>query len=440
MNSSALLTDAYELTMLRGYFESGMEGSAVFELFVRDRPRERNFLLAAGLEELLSFLEGFHFEPDELAWLAQDGHFSTPFIRYLERLRFTGDVDAMPEGTVFFENEPILRVTAPLPQAQFIETRLINLVHFQTLIASKAARSVLAAHGKLLVDFGLRRAHGSEAGLYSARASFLAGFSGTSTVLAAKLFGIPLYGTMGHSFIEAHDDEVEAFKTFARANPENVVLLLDTYDTEMAARKLVHLAPELKREGISIRGVRLDSGDLAAHARQVRNILDEGGLKSIQIFASGSLDEYRVEQLSAEAPIDGFGVGTRMNTSADFPYLDCAYKLQEYAGKPCRKLSESKETLPGRKQVFRQWDEQGRFAFDVLTLEDDLNEGTPLLKPVMRAGKRVGAPPSLNESRSHAAEEMERLPPNFRQLQPARLEPVQISQALRTLARALELF
>lgn len=439
MNSSTLLTDAYELTMLRGYFESGMEAEAVFELFVRNRPHERNFLIAAGLEQLLSFLEGLHFEPDELAWLAQDGRFPIQFIRYLERLRFTGDVDAMPEGTVFFENEPIVRVTAPLPQAQLIETRLINLIHFQTLVASKAVRSVLAAKGKQLVDFGLRRAHGSEAGLYSARASFLAGFSGTSTVLAGREFGIPLYGTMAHSFIEAHEDEVEAFKTFARANPENVVLLLDTYDTEMAARKLAHLAPTLKHEGISIRGVRLDSGDLAAHARAVRSILDEGGLNSTHIFVSGSLDEYQVERLAADAPINGFGVGTQMNTSADFPYLDCAYKIQEYNGKPRRKLSESKETLPGRKQVFRQFDEKGCFAFDLLTLDDDAQDGTPLLKPVMRAGQRVGDAPSLSDSRCRAAEEIERLPAKYRQLQPTKLEPVQVSAALQNLARGLEL-
>ncbi|MGC2047110.1 MAG: nicotinate phosphoribosyltransferase, partial [Gallionella sp.] len=269
-SDSALLTDLYQLTMMQGYHDAGMEDIAVFEFFVRKLRPGRGFLMAAGLEQSLQFLEGLHFSSEELAWLATTGHFSNGFLASLETLRFTGDVHAMPEGTIFFPNEPILRVTAPIAQAQLVETRLINLLHFQSLIASKAARMVLMAPDKLLVDFGLRRAHGAEAGLLAARASYIAGFSGTATVQAGLQFGIPLFGTMAHSFVQAHTDESLAFEHFARAQPENVVLLIDTYDTEAAARKVVALAPRLERDGIRIKGVRIDSGDLADHARQVR--------------------------------------------------------------------------------------------------------------------------------------------------------------------------
>ena len=278
----------------------------------------------------------------------------------------------MAEGTVFFANEPILRVTAPLPEAQLVETRLINMLHFQSLIASKAARIVLAAPGKLLVDFGLRRAHGAEAGLMAARASYIAGFAGTATVLAGKMFGIPMFGTMAHSYIQANDDEALAFERFARARPDGLVLLIDTYDTEAAARKVVALAPRLKDEGITIGGVRLDSGDLIALSRTVRRILDDGGLEHVTIFASGGLDEDQIAAIvTANAPIDGFGVGTSLTTSSDVPALDCAYKLQEYAGLPRRKHSPGKATWPGRKQVWRRYGADGRMAGDVISVEGD---------------------------------------------------------------------
>jgi nicotinate phosphoribosyltransferase len=341
--SSALLTDLYQLTMLQGHVDQGMEETAVFEFFVRKLPAQRNFLIAAGLEQALTFLETIQFTQEELAWIAGHGAFRADFVRYLEKFRFSGDVHAMAEGTVFYPNEPILRVTAPIAQAQLVESRLINLLHFETLIASKAARSVLMAPAKLLVDFGLRRAHGAEAGLLAARASYLAGFAGSATVLAAPLFGVPVYGTMAHSFVQAHDDEITAFDHFAHSLPENVVLLIDTYDTEAAAEKVVRVAPKLMRDGIKIKGVRLDSGDLAEHAFKVRRILDDGGLQDVTIFASGSVDEYVLEKLMQKgAPIDGFGIGTHMDTSADAPYLDCAYKLVEYAGKARRKRSEGK--------------------------------------------------------------------------------------------------
>ena len=266
--NSVLLTDLYQLTMLQGYHDAGMEETAVFEFFVRRLRPGRGFLLAAGLEQSLEFLEQLHFAPEELEWLASTQRFSPAFLGSLENLRFSGDVDAMPEGTVFFPDEPILRVTAPIAEAQLVETRLINLLHLKTLIASKAARSVLMAPDKLLVDFGLRRAHGAEAGLLAARASYIAGFAGTSNVLAGRQFGMPLYGTMAHSFIQAHDDEALAFEHFAHAQPDNVVLLIDTWDTEAAAHKVVALAPKLTHAGIRIKGVRIDSGDLAEHARR----------------------------------------------------------------------------------------------------------------------------------------------------------------------------
>jgi len=436
--NSALLTDLYQLTMLQGYHDSGMEEVAVFEFFVRKLRPGRGFLMAAGLEQSLQFLEGLHFSSEELAWLASTGRFSNGFLARLEALRFTGDVHAMAEGTVFFPNEPILRVTAPIAQAQLVETRLINLLHFQTLIASKAARIALMAPSKLLVDFGLRRSHGAEAGLLAARASYLAGFSGTSTVQAGMQFGIPLFGTMAHSFVQAHDGETLAFEHFAHAQPDNVVLLIDTYDTEAAAKKVVALAPQLESQGIRIKGVRIDSGDLAEHARQVRQILDAGGLQHVTIFASGDLDEYLLrDMLASGAPLDGFGVGTRMDTSSDVPYLDCAYKLQEYAGKARRKRSEGKQTWPGRKQVYRSYGADGRMAADVVTVEGDAQPGEPLLQQVMRGGQRIAAV-SLEESRSHAAANLARLPEPLRQLQEPYAYPVEIAAALHRLAEQID--
>lgn len=435
-----LLTDLYQLTMLQGYFEQQMEDVAVFEFFVRKLPKKRGFFMAAGLDQVVEFLEGLCFSNQELEWLRKEGRFSKGFVDYLAGLRFTGDLDAMPEGTVFFPNEPIARIVAPIAQAQLVETRLINLLHFQTLIASKASRIVLAAQGKSLIDFGLRRAHGSEAGLLAARASYLAGFTGTATVLAGVQFGIPVYGTMAHSFIQAHEDEVEAFEHFAYAQPENVVLLIDTYDTERAAEKVVVLVSSLKKMGIQVKGVRLDSGDLADHARKVRRILDNGGLTKVQIFASGNLDDSALQELlKANAPIDCFAVGTKLTTSADAPYLDCAYKLQEYAGTPRRKRSEGKATWPGRKQVYRQYDAEGRIATDTVTLVDEVQEGTPLIQPVMRGGKRVAPPSPLARLREQAISELAKLPKPLQQLEEGKTIPVIISPALRDLAESIDL-
>ena len=434
--SSPLLTDLYQLTMLQAYFEQGMNETAVFEFFVRRLPPNRGFLLAAGLEQALAFLENLRFTEEELDWVRKSGRFGKNFPAELARLRFTGDVHAMPEGTVFFANEPILRVTAPIPQAQLVESRLINILHYQTLVASKAARCVLVAPDKLLVDFGLRRAHGAEAGMFAARASHLAGFSGTSNVLAGAEYGIPAYGTMAHSFVQAHAGEEEAFEHFARAQPENVTLLIDTYDTEAAAQKVVRLAPRLARQGVTIKAVRLDSGDLAAHARNVRRILDDGGLREVRIFSSGNLDEYIVRDLLARgAPIDGFGVGTHMGTSNDAPYLDCAYKLEEYAGSARRKRSEGKATWPGRKQVFREHDASGVMTGDVLTVESDHRAGAGLIRQVMRGGRRLAAPETLADIRRRAAQELARLPAHLRALSEDEPPyPVAVAPALERLA------
>lgn len=434
---SLLLTDLYQLTMLQGYFERGMNDTAAFEFFARKLRPGRGFLLAAGLEQVLDFVEQARFAPQELEWLRGTGKFSSEFVDWLAGWHFEGDIDAMPEGTVCFPDEPLLRVTAPLPQAQLIETRLINLLHFQTLIASKAARSVLVAPGKLLVDFGLRRAHGAEAGLLAARAAYLAGYSGSATVLAGQRFGIPMFGTMAHSFVQAHDDETEAFRSFAHAQPDNVVLLIDTYDTETAAHKVVALARELEREGIAIKGVRLDSGDLGYLAQRVRRILDGGGLRATTIFASGDLDEYRLRELLAQgAPIDGFGIGTKLDTSADAPFIDCAYKLEEYAGRPRRKRSIGKATWPGRKQVWRRYDEAGRMAGDVVSLEHDGQPGEPLLQPAMRGGRRL-AQPTLEQARQRAAGNLGKLPVALAGLEEGGY-PVEISPALHQLAVAVD--
>lgn len=435
----ALLTDLYQLTMLQAYFDGGMHATASFELFSRKLPAGRGFLLAAGLEQGLQYLEALRFEAPELQWLAGTGRFTPDFLRWLADLRFTGDVWALPEGTACFADEPLLRVTAPLPQAQLVESRLLNLLHFQTVVASKAARCVLAAPGKLLVDFGLRRSHGAEAGLLSARASYLAGFSGTATALAGPCFGIPVFGTMAHSFVQAHDDELPAFERFARSQAGHVTLLIDTYDTEAAAAKVVALARRLAPEGIAIQGVRIDSGDLAEHARHVRRILDEGGLAGATIFASGNLDEHRLALLEAAgAPIDGYGVGTRMNTSADAPFLDCAYKLVEYDGRPRRKRSEGKATWPGAKQVWRRVDERGALAGDVLGLEGEVHPGEPLLRPVMRSGQRVAPAPALATAREHARAQLAALPAGSRGLGEAAAYPVTVSPALHALAAQLD--
>lgn len=427
-----LIVDLYEVTMLEAYLANEMNELASFELFVRRLPEVRRFVLVAGLEQALSFLESFRLSADELADLARVHPLSPSVARRLSDLRFSGDVDAVPEGTALFAGEPMLRVTARLPEAQLVETRLINIMHFQTMVASKAARAVLAAAGRPVVDFGLRRAHGAEAGVLAARAAYIAGFSGTSNVRAGVDLGIPTVGTMAHSFIQAHDDEAAAFARFASAHGSGVALLIDTYDTEAAARKVVELARSLPKRGAEIRAVRIDSGDLAEHARRVRRILDEGGLYDVRIVASSGLDEHRIAALvAAGAPIDRFAAGTKIVTSADAPYLDCAYKLVEYAGRPRWKRSEGKQTWPGRKQVWRTRNGAGVLESDDLTGAAEAVDGaTPLLEPVMRAGRRLAPSRPLAQIRSAAIAEVSALPEGLRSLEPGPPFPVRVSERL----------
>jgi len=438
--TSPLTTDLYELNMVQAYLDRGEDKEAVFEFFVRRLPARRGFLLAAGLEDTLAYLETLQFTSSEIDWLKSTGRFRANFLDYLADFHFSGDVHAIAEGTVCFPNEPLIRVTAPLPVAQLIETRLINILHFQTMVASKAARMVLAAPGKILSDFGLRTAHGAEAGLFSARASYIAGFSSAANVLAAERYGIPIVGTMAHSFVQVHDDEMTAFENFAHSRPEGVVLLIDTYDTEAGARKVVQLAPKLKADGIAIRGIRIDSGDLATMATKVRGILDAGGLKDVIILVSGGINEDVLQVMTAtKAPIDGFGIGVNLDASIDAPSLDCAYKLQQYAGKPRRKLSEGKVTWPGSKQVWRTYGDDQRMRGDIVSLATDSQPGEPLILPVMRAGKRIAPAPTLAAIREHAARELARLPAPLQGLESGTEYPVQISKALTTLAAQMDL-
>jgi nicotinate phosphoribosyltransferase len=439
---AALFTDFYELTMAASYIREQMRGEATFSLFVRHLPRRRAFLVAAGLEDVLAFLEGFQFSEAAIRHLRSLGTFDPRVLEALADLRFTGTVRAMPEGTVFFPDEPVLEVTAPIIEAQLVETAVINFVHLQTVLASKAVRSVLAARGRAVVDFGLRRTHGIDAGMAAARCAFIAGAAMTSNTLASFHDGIPATGTMAHSYVTAFPSEIEAFRAFARAFPRSTTLLIDTYDTLAAAHKAVIVAREMESQGTRLAGVRLDSGDLVELSRGVRRILDEAGLTYVRIFASGGLDEDEVARcLAAGAPIDAFGIGTRMNVSADAPYLDMAYKLVTYDGRDVLKLSPGKVTWPGEKQVYRLRGADGGLEGDVLALraEDPPGPGAEaLLATVMTGGRRVGPAPGLTAARVHCARQVAALPESLRRLDAAGGYRVEPSARLVSLRRALE--
>lgn len=428
---SALFTDLYELTMLQAYVEEGMDDEAVFSVFVRKLPASRNYLLACGVGTVLDYLESLRFGDEDIAYLASLGQFKRRFLDWLRGFRFTGEVRAVAEGTPVFANEPIVEVAAPIAEAQLIETLVLNQIHLQTLLASKAARVVAAAQGRPVVDFGARRMHGIDAAIKAARAFHIAGVAATSNMLAGRLYGLPVAGTMAHSYVQAHDDEAAAFRAFARLYPETT-LLVDTYDTLDGVRKVVGLARELGAD-FKVRAVRLDSGDLEMLAKQARRLLDDAGLEKVQIFASGGLDEHVIDALvRSGAPIDGFGVGTRLGVSSDAPGLDIAYKLVEYAGTGRLKLSTGKQLLPGRKQVFRA-DADGVAAGDVIARADELLDGTPLLRPVMKAGRRLPESfETLDEARARAKAAVSRLPPQVQAIAAADPPyPVTVSQALR---------
>jgi len=432
-DNAALLTDLYQLTMLQAYWKEGMDRDAVFSLFVRRLPKGRNYLLACGLGPALEYLERLRFHDEALSYLAQRDELSDAFLRWLADLRFEGDVWAVPEGTPVFPDEPLLEVQAPIAQAQLAETFVMNQIHHQTVVASKAVRVVEAARGRAVVDFGLRRMHGTDAGVKAARAFHIAGLAATSNVLAGQIYGIPISGTMAHSYIQAHDDEMESFRAFSGLYPETV-LLVDTYDTLEGVEKVVELARE-RGEDFRVRAVRLDSGDLGQLAKDSRKILDDAGLQNVRIFASGGLDEWEIaEMLEGGAPIDGFGVGTGLGVSKDAPSLDIAYKLTAYAGKGRLKLSTGKRILPGRKQIFRQ-EEDGEAVRDVLARHDEDQEGRPLLEKVMERGGRLAAGRvDLESARERARREIERLPKHIRALEDA--DPpykVQVSDGLEDL-------
>lgn len=426
--TTALLVDLYELTMAASYHAQGMNGPATFELFFRDLPPVRNYLVACGLEQALEHLAVLAFGEADLAYLDTLGLFPPDFLEYLGGLRFTGDVWAVPEGEVVFAREPVLRVSGPLIEAQIVETYLLNVINFSTAVASKASRVATACGGRSFVDFSARRDHGPDAALLAARASFIGGASATSNVEAGRRFGLTLSGTMAHSYVLAFPDEASAFRSFARRFPSDTVLLIDTFDTLGGARAAARVASELAGEGVAVRGVRLDSGDVATLAREVRGILDEGGHHGIAIFASGDLDEYRIAALlGAGAPIDGFGVGTQLGTSGDAPALGGVYKLVEDASGPKFKLSTGKATLPGgTKQVYR-FEEAGPDGA-TLSVSDLIAPahlpappgGRPLLEPVMERGRRLAPPPPLGEIRGRRARAVAGLAPRLRSLEPAR--------------------
>ena len=428
--SPSLLTDLYALTMLQSYFEEGMNDIAVFSLFVRHLPARRNYLLTCGLDDVLAFLETLRVDQPALAYLETLGRFSSRFLQFLEGLRFTGNVVAAPEGTPLFGNEPLLEIEAPICEAQLVEAFIMNQMHLQTVLASKASRVVDAAAGRQVVDFGLRRIHGLDAGLKAARAFHIAGVNATSNVAAGQAYGVPLAGTLAHSYIQAHDDEYEAFRAFVRLYPD-AMILVDTYDTLAGVCKVLDLAEELGA-GFRVSAIRLDSGNLEALASAARRLLDEAGLQRVRIFASGGLNEDEIARLlAAGAPIDGFGVGMDMGVSRDVPGLDMAYKLVEYAGRPRLKLSTGKVLLPGRKQVFRV-EHESVASHDVIARRDEELPGRPLLHSVMQAGvRRESAPIPLNQHRDHARAELSRLPPRLRALTPALPSyPVEISPRL----------
>jgi nicotinate phosphoribosyltransferase len=441
-----LMIDLYELTMAASYYRIGFDQPACFYLSVRRMPPKRGFLVAAGIERVLETLEDFHFEAEAIEYLDSLKLFTPEFLTYLSTLRFTGDVYAVPEGTIFFEQEPIVEVRAPLIEAQIVETLLLNQIGTASMIASKAARCVVAARGRRLIDFSLRRSHGADAGLIASRSSYLAGFVGTSNVLAGRRYGIPLNGTMAHSYIMAHDNEREAFNHFVTQFPQLGTLLVDTYDTVRGVENAARVARDLRDKGYKLQAVRLDSGDLADLSNRARRILDQNGLKDVAIFASGNLDEYRINELiRAAAPIDAFGVGTEMATGGDAPTLDAAYKLAEYRGTARLKTSQGKLSLPGRKQVFRAFNAKGGFYADLIGLADEgattvahefkpaPAEVSPMLTRQMAGGRRVEPRPTLVESRERLLQALARLGQRHKDVERPEAYPVRPTAALNAM-------
>jgi len=433
--------DLYELTMAQSYYRHRFKAQATFDLFVRHLPPNRSYLVFAGLEDVLRYLKNLKFSQEDLDYLERLG-FGEDFLTYLGRLRFHGDVWAMPEGSVFFPGEPVIRVTGSLIEAQIIESFLLNAVNLSTMVASKASRIMIAAGGRGVYDFSLRRAQGIDAALKVARSAFISGFSGTSNVLASKLYGIPAVGTMAHSFVLSFSSEAESFRAFFETFPNKSILLVDTYSIQEGIKNAIRVAGEFRARGHMLQGIRLDSGNLAQQARMARRMLNESNFKEVKIFASGDLDEYKIEKLAASgAPIDDFGVGTRMGASADAPSLDVIYKLAEVTNEggvflPTMKFSRNKVTLPGRKQVFRCFDKRGFCKEDIIGLEHE-NPGEPLLKKVMHAGELVCGLRPLSEIKETAARNMSSLRKEYRLLRRGASYPVLLSKDLKKLVAGL---
>ena len=418
--SPALFTDLYQLTMAQAYRQRGVTTQATFSLFFRGYSRDRAYFVFAGLADVLDYLENFRFQSEDIAFLRSMDQFDPDLLDYLAQIRFTGDVRAMPEGGLCFVNEPVIEITAPIIEAQLVETFLLNQINLQSLLATKASRVIHAARGRSVVDFAARRTHGTEAANKLARVSFLVGFAGTSNVLAGGQLGIPTYGTMAHSFVTAFESEADSFRAYAESFPDSSTFLVDTYDSLEGTRKAIEVALEMAQQGHHLRAIRLDSGDLLDLSLKARSLLDEAGLEGVQVFASGGLDEFAVEALlQAGAPIDGFGVGTKVGVSADAPWTDCAYKLVEFDGRPVLKLSSAKETLPGAKQVYRLRDSNGRYRQDLVCCADEdspAHDAEPLLEQVMAKGVKLAPPTGLDRLRERFEREFGCLPDQHKSL------------------------
>ncbi len=427
MKISPLFTDLYQLTMMNAYFKAEKRGTASFELFVRKLPENRNYLVFAGLNDVVGLLQNYRFKSEDIDYLYSLKLFSDDFLDFLKEFRFTGNLYAMREGEIFFQNEPVLRVEAPIYEAQLFETAIMNQIHISSLIATKAARVFSVAKGKKLADFSLRRTHGFDAGMKVARSSYLAGFDGTSNVLAGKVYGIPVVGTVAHSFIMAFESEEEAFRAYLETFPSNGVLLVDTYDTVEGVKRAVRVAKEM---GVTLKGIRLDSGDVVELSKVARRLLDEAGFTETKIIVSGGLDEYRIREiLEKGAPVDAFGVGTKVGTSADSPYIDFVYKLVEFNRRPVMKTSSGKKMYPGRKQVFR-----GKNGDTVGVFGEEL-PGEPLLEKIMENGQPVKKLPTLKESREFFLERFSKLPEEIKRVDRRVEYPVRISEKLKELYR-----
>lgn len=434
-----LFTDLYELTMAAGYYKHRVTSNATFSLFIRGYPPHRSFFVAAGLEDVLRELDSFRFSESDINYLRTTKLFHQDFISYLKTLRFSGSVYALPEGTVFFANEPVLEVTAPVIEAQILETFLLNIIGFSTMIASKAARCTHAANGRPLIDFSLRRTHEKDAGMKVARSTYLAGFTATSNVLAGKAYNIPISGTMAHSYISAFDSELDAFAAYSDTFPENSIFLIDTYDTIEGAHNAAKVAKEMEKKGNHLIGVRLDSGDMVMLSKEVRKILDSADLFNVKIFASSGFDEFKIADcISKGAKIDAFGVGTKVGVSADAPYLDIVYKIVRFKDRDTRKLSPGKTTLAGKKQVFRKTDKKGLYLEDILGLRDEkIDDMQPLLEKVMEDGKPVGRYPSLEIVKERFKRNISLLDEKYKSIQDTKTYPVSLSPRLLDLQKKL---